>query len=79
MGFAPRMRTEKLDAAGIVGQDEQQVGLKALSDSKSTFAVLPVDLDPFHLREGQGSPVGDDLVSLLDLHADPRPADCVDS
>lgn len=79
MGSALRVYSEDLDAAGIVGQDQQQVGLEPLTDSESTLAVLPVDLDPLLLREGQGSPVGDDLVSFLDLHADPRPADCFDS
>ena len=53
MGATLWMRTENLDVAGIVRQDEQQVGLEPRSDSKSTLAVLPVNLDPFHLREGQ--------------------------
>ena len=47
------MRTEKLDATAIVRQDEQQVGLKPLSDSEGTFAILAVDLDPFLRGEWQ--------------------------
>ncbi len=54
-----------LNAAGIVRQDEQQVGLDSGLDSEHTLAVHPVDFDLLLVRKGESRPVDDDCVDHL--------------
>lgn len=66
-----RMRTQNLNTAAIVRQDERQIGLEPGADTERALAVLPVDFDPLLVREGERRPVDDDRVSLPKLRAAP--------